>query len=99
MVGTCDGKQASLWLNGRRVGQWPFEGPLRPGPAPLRLGGCGQDRAVVNLLDGDLGMVAIACLYLAPMYLVGRWHRYAAFCTAGALGAIGMLKHTWYDRL
>ena len=46
-----------------------------------------------------LGMVAIACLYLAPMYLVGNWYCYAALCTGVALVAIGILKCTWYDKL
>ncbi len=59
VVGTWDGKTKSLWIDGKPVGEWPFEGTLKPGPSPLRLGACGYDGPVVNLLDGDLAMPAL----------------------------------------
>ena len=37
IVGVWDGTTKSLWLDGKRVVQWKFEGPLRPGKAALRL--------------------------------------------------------------
>ena len=43
--------------------------------------------------------VAIACLYLAPMYLVGHWHGYALICLGFAAAAVVALKFTWYDNL
>ncbi len=52
--------------------------------------------AILNVL---LGMVAIACIYLAPMYLVGHWYSYAWICLGIALVAILTLAFTWYRNL
>jgi hypothetical protein len=50
-------------------------------------------------LNVALAGTAIGCVYLSPMYLVGRWHR-AATCTALlAGGAIVVLYFTWYRTL
>lgn len=43
VVGTWDGKFKSLWLNGRRVAEQAYAGPVRPGTAPLWLGACGHN--------------------------------------------------------
>ena len=59
VVGTWDGKAKSLWVDGKLAGRWPFGGPARPGPSPLRLAGCGYDGVVVNVLDGDLAMPVV----------------------------------------
>src|SRR3990172_9944559 len=50
VVGTWDGRSKSLWIDGKLVGEWPFEGPLKPGPSPLRLAACGYDGPAGNLL-------------------------------------------------
>lgn len=52
--------------------------------------------AVVNVV---LGMVVIACIYLAPMYLVGRWYKPAAACLGVAGAAAGVMYFTWYRNL
>jgi hypothetical protein len=50
VVGTWDGKNKSLWINGRMVAQEAFEGPVLPGAAPLWLGACGHKGPAVNHL-------------------------------------------------
>ncbi len=59
VVGTWDGTTKSLWIDGQRVADQPFAGPVQAGPAPLWLGACGYDGPAVNILDGDLAMPVI----------------------------------------
>ena len=59
VVGTWDGATKCLWIDGKRVAEEPFAGPVLAGTAPLWLGACGHDGPAVNVLDGDLAMPAI----------------------------------------
>jgi len=59
VVGTWNGRVKTIWIDGQAAGQCDFAGPVLPGSSPLRLGACGYDGAVVNLLDGDLAMPVI----------------------------------------
>ncbi|MBE0535638.1 MAG: hypothetical protein IH624_08205 [Phycisphaerae bacterium] len=52
--------------------------------------------AVFNVV---LGMLAIACVYLAPMYLVGHWYGRAGACSAAAAISVGVMYFTWYRNL
>ncbi|HER34055.1 MAG TPA: hypothetical protein ENO19_01115 [Halothiobacillaceae bacterium] len=52
--------------------------------------------AMVNLV---LGMVAIAGIYVGPMYLVGRWYPQACLCFAAAALAAAVMYFTWYRNL
>ncbi|MFC1608386.1 sodium:solute symporter [Candidatus Latescibacterota bacterium] len=52
-----------------------------------------------TILNTSLGMVAITCFYLFPMYLVGHWHLYALLCLVAALAASVCLALTWYPYL
>jgi hypothetical protein len=83
VVGTWDGESKSLWLDGTLAGKWPWAGPLRPGPAPLRLAACGDDGAVVNLLDGDLAMPAIYGRALSAGEIVQRFEQKGLRTAAG----------------
>jgi len=56
VVGTWDGRTKALYLDGKLAGSWPFDGPVRPGRAPLRLGACSHGGQVGQTLDGDLAM-------------------------------------------
>jgi Na+/proline symporter len=51
---------------------------------------------VLNVL---LGMMAIASLYLFPMYLVGHWYRSSFLCLGIGLVAVVILRFTWYRNL
>ena len=53
-------------------------------------------RAALNVL---LGMIAIASLYLFPMYLVGHWYRSSFFCLGIGAAAVVVLRFTWYSHL
>ncbi len=53
-------------------------------------------RAVLNTF---LGMVAIAGLYLFPMYLVGHWYTKSFIGLGAAMLAAGILAFTWYRYL
>lgn len=59
VVGTWDGREKALWIDGRQVGRWPFAGPVSGGPAPLRLAALGAHGEATGFLDGDLAMPAV----------------------------------------
>jgi SSS family solute:Na+ symporter len=84
----------------RSVRPFGFWGPVKE---TLRLSGENKkpaqenaQRAVLNVL---LGMVAIASLYLFPMYLVGHWYRASIISLGVGLAAAFVLKFTWYRNL
>ena len=53
------------------------------------------DKVPLVALNVALAMVAIGGVYMAPMYLVGHWYRYAGICFAAFLVAVAALKfHT-----
>ena len=59
MVATWDGKVKSIWLDGKRVGKWNFDGSVRAGKMSLRLGAYSENGLASNFLDGDLAMTCI----------------------------------------
>ncbi|MCX7824753.1 MAG: LamG domain-containing protein [Verrucomicrobiae bacterium] len=59
VVGTWDGREKKLWINGKLVGASAHEQPVQPGPAPLRLAAYGENGRAMRFLDGDLAMPAI----------------------------------------
>lgn len=59
LVARWDGQQKQVWINAQLAGEWPFRGPLRPGPHPLRLGAMSEKGVTTRLLDGDLAMVVL----------------------------------------
>ncbi len=48
-----------VWIDGHLAGEWPFQGPLRPGTHPIRLGAMGEKGRTTRFLDGDLAMVVL----------------------------------------
>lgn len=56
VVATWDGVIKSIWIDGRQVTNWPFNGPMRLGRFPLRLAAAGLDGLADRFLDGDLAM-------------------------------------------
>ena len=54
---------------------------------------------VLAILNTVVGGAAILGVYLAPMYLVGHWHREAALSFGVAAAAMIVLYFTWYRTL
>jgi len=86
-----------------------FYGKVRPfgawGPVRRRVGltddspalrGEGLGLAALNVL---LAGGAVIGIYLAPMYLVGHWHREAGWCAALTAACAATLYFTWYRNL
>lgn len=81
----------------RPFGLW---GPIRRAAAlPPEMAAVRGERPGLALLNTLLGMVAVAGIYLGPMYLVGHWHLYAAACFGVAAAAVVALAFTWYPNL
>ena len=62
LVGTWNGNDAVLWLNGKKAGQWSAlaaSKARRPGKSPLRIGAYGNNGKTTSFLDGDIAMPAI----------------------------------------
>jgi len=59
VVGRWDGKEKSIWVDGKKIAGWSFLGPLKPGKSPLRLGARGDYGEAFRLLDGDIAMPVI----------------------------------------
>ena len=56
VVGRWDGKEKSIWVDGKKIAAWSFLGPLRPGKSAIRLGARGDYNEAFRLLDGDISM-------------------------------------------
>ncbi len=59
VAATWDGRSAALWIDGACTGRWPVAGPVRPGPAPLRLGAAGGPFGADAFADVDLALPVI----------------------------------------
>ncbi len=68
-------------------------------PAAERPARPASERASVALLNVVLGMVAVAGLYLFPMFLVAHFYLRTGLCVFAALLSMVLLKFTWYDTL
>lgn len=73
VVGRWDGVTKDLWVNGRKLNQWAFPGPLVLGRHPIRLGAMGENGAALRFLDGDLAQVAIYGRTLSDAEIEGRF--------------------------
>ncbi|GIW93096.1 MAG: hypothetical protein KatS3mg110_1137 [Pirellulaceae bacterium] len=59
VVGTWDGQEKCLWIDGRQAGRWPYAGPVNTGEAELRIGAAGEQGRAAAFLDADLAMPAL----------------------------------------
>jgi N,N-dimethylformamidase len=75
IVATWDGKTKALWIDGVSKPEWiqTFTGPVRPGPAPLRLAACGENGEASRFLNGDLTMPVIYNRALSSTEITGRF--------------------------
>jgi hypothetical protein len=72
VAATWDGRAKAIWVDGRRVAQQPFEGPVAAATAPLRLAAAGADGAAARFLDGDLAAIAIHTRALTAAEVAAR---------------------------
>lgn len=86
-----------FYRNVRPFGLW---GPIRDQArlTAIELNDPGESAwfAAFNVL---VACIAIFSAYMSPMYLVGHWHVRALTWALMSLGAIVVLKFTWYDHL
>jgi N,N-dimethylformamidase len=77
IVATWDGKTKALWIDGVSKPEWTqtFTGPVRPGPAPLRLAACGENGEATRFLNGDLAMPVIYNRALSSAEITGRFYQ------------------------
>lgn len=59
VAATWDGKRKRIYVDGELVGDFPFQGEVRPGGKSLRLGAYGTRGQASNFYDGDLAMCAV----------------------------------------
>jgi hypothetical protein len=84
----------------RNVRPFGFWGPIRQAAALSDAERTDPaESPALAILNTALGAVAILGAYLAPMYLVGHWHREAALAFGIAAAAVGLLYFTWYRTL
>ncbi len=79
----------------RPFGLWT---PVRRLAAPPA-GRSKSESPCLTALNVALAMIAILALYLAPMYLVGRFYKPALIWLTLAAATVTILKFTWYDNL
>jgi hypothetical protein len=59
LAGTWNGREKALWIDGRRVGCWDFDGVLGNAVIPLLLGAYLEGDDATHFLDGDLALPVI----------------------------------------
>ena len=75
VVGTWDGNEKTLWINGEKSGNWPFAEIVVAAKAPLRLAAYGDDGVADHFLDGDLAMAAIYAHALSSRQIGERFRQ------------------------
>ena len=76
VVATWNGRQATVWLDGKPSASWQAPEDLPPraaGTAPLRIGAYGQQGKAASFLDGDIAYPAIYLRALQPDEIVARY--------------------------
>jgi hypothetical protein len=76
IVATWNGREATIWLDGKQSGKWKASKnlpPRRPGNAPLRIGAYGQEGQAASFLDGDIAMPTIHSRVLSDREILTRF--------------------------
>jgi hypothetical protein len=77
IVATWDGATMAVWIDGGINGQpqktQSFAGPVKPGPAPLRLAAFGANGEASHFQNGDLAMPVIYNRALLPAEIKNRF--------------------------
>jgi N,N-dimethylformamidase len=75
LVGTWDGRVASLWMDGSKVGSRSIQGVFRAGPAPLRIGAAGITGVADQFADADLLQPVLYARCLGEEEIERRYHQ------------------------
>ena len=59
VVARWDGEEKTVWVDGKQIAGWAYDGVVRPGTSALRLGARGDFGETFRLLDADLAMPVI----------------------------------------
>lgn len=59
IVATWDGQHKRLYVNGKQLGEWRWQGQIGWAVVPLRWGAAGEDGKASYFLDADIAMPAI----------------------------------------
>lgn len=78
-----DGGAVTLFIDGQAVGTWARQAPVRPGPAPLRLGAAAAGGVPSDLLDADIAMPVIHGRALSGAEIAARAAGLALAAPAG----------------
>ncbi|MBI4122495.1 MAG: hypothetical protein HY462_00690, partial [Parcubacteria group bacterium] len=73
LVATWDGNEKAIWVNGEKVGSWPFSGPANAGKEPLRLAAYGHNGKAGLFLNGTLATPAIYNRALSAQEIQSRY--------------------------
>ncbi|HEY2952429.1 MAG TPA: LamG domain-containing protein, partial [Verrucomicrobiae bacterium] len=77
VVGSWNGQEKAVWLDGEKVASWPYGGRVLPPKAPLRLAAAASQREVDQFLDGDLAMPVIYDYALSVGQVAERFRQQA----------------------
>ena len=59
VVGTWNGKVKQIFIDGKLVGEFPYQAIVRPGRTAIRIGAYGSGGKSDNFYNGDIAMVAV----------------------------------------
>jgi len=59
LVAVWDGRVKRVYIDGRKIAEWPWAGKVRWAAVPLRWGAAGEGGKATRFLDADLAMLAI----------------------------------------
>lgn len=83
VAASFDGGTVTLFIDGRAVGAWARQAPVRPGLAPLRLGAAAAGGVPTDLLDADIAMPVIYSRALSVGEIAARAAGLALAAPAG----------------
>ena len=72
VAATVGGGKKSIWIDGRRVGEWDCPDPLTMSATPLRIGAFGRSGRADGLLDADIAMPVIYARQLTDVEIKTR---------------------------
>jgi hypothetical protein len=75
IAGTWNGATQSLWIDGQLAASRASAGPVKPGPAPLRLGAYGENGLSSHFYNGDVAFPVIYNRALSVMEISNQFNQ------------------------